>query len=117
MAKRRATKRAKKQDGKNLDELAEDLGADKIEVIQNDYKQRQQQIVDLLDGKVKPNNEFVAYMLQQMRETVSETKVTQENLAQVNQRAGQLQQRLIELRGIQNQMARDILSWQEGGDQ
>lgn len=101
---------------KSPDELKEDLKSDlrdaKIEMIHDDYRQDQQRVAALVDGREDPANDVVAYLVDQMREVLTETKVGHQQLAETNRRANQLQQRLIELRGVQNRYVRDILSWQ-----
>jgi len=124
---------------KNLNELKEDLGADGIEVTDltgrvvdmagktsgreaavlqeaaSIQRQKQTQVNQrmqaLLSGKTPPPNEFVAYMLTEVKNTQAEFTALQASIREVENQLQAMKSRAIALQGETDRYFRDIHQW------
>lgn len=69
----------------------------------------QETIQNYLAGKIKPEGEYLEYLVQQLQQAVAEAEATRKSIAQSEQRLSQLRQRLIELQGGAEQTAQAII--------
>lgn len=95
----------------SLEEFAKVAGADKIDVVDNE--QIKERLGLLLAGKEGPSNEFVAYLVEQLRSGNNEFRMVQQHIQEVNGRLAQLQKRAIQLQGEQNKYVKDITAWMD----
>lgn len=103
------------------DEFKKAAGADpdsEIEVISNEEMakieaEKNRRLGDLLSGKEKPANEFVSYLVEQLRAGNAEYRQVELTIQEINQRLGTLQKRAIQLQGEQGKYAKDILRWMD----
>lgn len=87
-----------------------DPGSD-IEVIS--AEEMNKRLGDLLSGEEEPGNEFVAYLVAELRAGNAEYRQVQQAIQELNQRLGQLQKRAIQLQGEQSKYAKDIQRWMD----
>ena len=118
--------------GKNLDQLRSDLGAESIEIPGGNGKtenpedivlqqaaaiqrQRQAELTQrmqrLLTGKIPAPNEFVGYMLEQMRSCRAEFEALQANIREMENRLTAMRNRSLVLQGEHDKYIQDIQQW------
>ena len=118
--------------GKNLDQLRSDLGAESIEIPGGNGKtensedivlqqaaaiqrQRQAELTQrmqrLLTGKIPAPNEFVAYMLKQMKNLRAEGEALNANIDQAEHQLRQMHERSHALQVAHNKYIQDIQEW------
>lgn len=65
----------------------------------------------LMSGKAPPPNEFVAYMLKQLRNCGAEFEAVQANIRELSKRLQGFQDRALVLQGEHNKYIHDIQQW------
>lgn len=93
------------------DQFKQSIGADRIEAVHSDVMKKQ--LSDLLQGNIPPPNEFIGYLVDQLKAGNNEFLVVQQNIQELNLRLGKLQKRIIQLQGEQNKYVKDIFCWLE----
>ena len=96
------------------EEFKKAAGADpdsEIEVVTND--QVKERLGKLLAGQEEPSNQFVAYLVEQLRSGNNEFRQVQQAIQELNQKLAQLQKRAIQLQGEQNKYVQDIMAWMD----
>lgn len=130
------TEKEKSKDGLDVVDFAQALGADAVEVngkrvplggngkdqeemvlrqaaaIQQRKRQEvTQRIQELLAGKVPPPNEFVAYMLTQVKNLRAEGEALNANIEQVERQLRQMHDRSRALQAAHDKYLQDIHQW------
>lgn len=103
-----------KTSGMTEEEFKAAVGGDPdkpVEVVTND--QMKERLGALLSGQEEPSNEFVAYLVGQLRAGNAEYRQVQQATQELNQKLAQLQRRAIQLQGEQNKYAQDIMRWMD----
>jgi len=115
------------KDGMSLNQLGQALGADKIEMVppsgnskaEDDIlrqaiqiqRAKNEQLTELLTGKSKAPNEFVAYMLEQMKNLRAEGEALNANIDQAERQLRQMHERSHALQAAHNKYIQDIQEW------
>lgn len=103
-----------KAGGMTEEEFKATVGGDPdkpVEVVTDD--QMKERLGALLSGQKEPANEFVAYLVGQLRAGNAEYRQVQQAIQELNQKLAQLQRRAIQLQGEQNKYAQDIMRWMD----
>jgi len=118
----------------SLEELGESLGADKVELVENDemadnqvlqqaaqiQKRKQQQIqaklAELFSGKRQPPNEFVAYLLKQVGDNQAERTAVNANIQSLRKQLQIQENRALILQGEYETYLKDIQAWDKSLD-
>ena len=115
------------KDGMSLNQLGQALGADKIEMVppsgngkaEDDILRQATQIqraknehlTELLTGKSKAPNEFIAYMLEQMKNLRAEGEALNANIDQAERQLRQMHERSHALQAAHDKYIQDIQQW------
>ena len=115
------------KDGMSLNQLGQALGADKIEMVppsgngkaEDDILRQATQIqraknehlTELLTGKSKAPNKFIAYMLEQMKNLRAEGEALNANINQAERQLQQMHDRSHALQAAHDKYIQDIQEW------
>jgi len=115
------------KDGMSLNQLGQALGADKIEMVppsgngkaEDDILRQATQIqraknehlTELLTGKSKAPNKFIAYMLEQMKNLRAEGEALNANINQAERQLQQMHDRSHALQAAHDKYIQDIQQW------
>lgn len=127
---------SKLDDALSLEQLREAAGADKVEAVDNEgrllestdptarpkaalanlqkvmgEKAQEQRLQGLVSGKIKPPNDFVAYLVQKIQKTRTEFIAVQQNIRELSIRTQQMKERALVLQGENNTYLEDIKHW------
>ena len=95
-------------------EFVRQVGADpttEIPAITND--ELKARLGALLSGEEEPANEFVGYLVEQLRAGNQEYRVVEQTIKELTVELNQAQKRAIQLQGEQAKYARDIMAWMD----
>ena len=93
-----------------LKELQEKMKADKIEVVRPE-KTPEERFNELISGNAPAPNEFVAYLLQNFKQTHKDIGMLEQQRAQLRQQLTQIETQIVSLRGQQTKTIADIEHW------
>jgi len=106
-----------------LEEFKKKMGASSVELIANPNKKESatmkmktdqewmQEIQSMLEGKKKPTNEFVIYLLDKIREIQAEGQTLEKEIQGRSQQLEQMRVKAIQLQAVMHQYVQDVKSW------
>lgn len=108
----------------SLEEFKNLMGAKEVKFISKKESAKMQktdqdwmnEIQEMLEGKKKPTNEFVLYLLDKIREVQAEGQMLEREIQGRSQQLEQMRVRAIQLQAVMNAHVEDIKNWLEKGE-